>query len=130
MSEPEGLVPWLRALLEYDLEGWRSRERAYLPRAEHEDKYLYARAREHAARCEAELAVLDEHYILTRDDRNEAYEEFSVVTIGGANKGFGCVTCHYYGQGGVKGYGYCRTVRLVGYGYRFRPGYREAEWKP
>lgn len=80
-------------------------------------------------RCEAELAILDEHYILTRDDRNEDYEDFCVVSIGGANKDRGCVTCHYYGQGGVKGYGYCRTVRLLGWGYRHRDGYQEG-WGP
>lgn len=85
--------------------------------------------RDTIARCEAELAILDEHYILWRHDTNEAYEEFSVVSIGSANQDHGCVTCHYYGQGGVKGYGYCRTVRHLGYGYKFRDGYRE-EWKP
>ena len=78
------------------------------------------------ARCEAELAILDVHYILTRDDRSEAYEEFSVVSIGGANQDRGCVTCHYYGQGGVKGYGICRTVRLLAGGYRHRPGFPAA----
>lgn len=85
--------------------------------------------RDTITRCEAELAILDVHYILWRHDTSEAYEEFSVVAVGGADKDHGCVTCHYYGQGGVKGYGYCRTVRLLGYGYRFRDGYRE-EWKP
>jgi len=81
------------------------------------------------ARLEAELAILDEHYILTSDDRNPAYEEFSVVRIGGANKDSGCITCHYYGQGGVKGYGICHTVRLLASGYKHRRGYEEAAWK-
>jgi hypothetical protein len=85
--------------------------------------------RDTIARCEAELAILDEHYILWVHDTNEAYEEFSVVSIGGANKDHGCVTCHYYSQGGVKGYGYCRTVRLLASAYRHCDGYRE-EWKP
>ena len=75
------------------------------------------------ARCEAELAILDEHYILASDDRNPDYEEFSVVKIGGADSDRGCVTCHYYAQGGEKGYGICRTVRLLAGGYRYRPGF-------
>jgi hypothetical protein len=77
------------------------------------------------ARCEAELAILDEHYILWTTDSNEAYEEFSVVRIGGADRDHGCVCCHYYGQGGVKGYGICRTVRAVASAYRHREGYAE-----
>ena len=85
------------------------------------------------ARCEAELAILDEHFILTNENRIEAYEEFSVVpwgAKGGAgDQGSGCVTCHYYGMGGVKGYGICRTVRLLASGYKHRPGYREEDWK-
>jgi hypothetical protein len=79
------------------------------------------------ASCEADLAILDEHYILTRDDENEDYADWSVVTIGGADRDRGCATCHYYGQGGVKGYGRCRTVRALGSAYRFGPGWRE-EW--
>ena len=83
------------------------------------------------ARCEAELAILDEHYILYRDDTNELYEEFSVCYppgIPGMN--CGCVTCHYIGHGGVKEYGICRTVKLLASAYRRRPGYREEDWKP
>ena len=80
------------------------------------------------ARCEAELAILDEHYILFKDDRNPDYDEFSVVKIGGADGDSGCITCHYYGMGGVKGYGICRTVRLLAAGYRHHPGYAEAGW--
>jgi hypothetical protein len=85
------------------------------------------------ADCEAKLAILDEHYILwaagSGVSNPEQYDEFSVVPVGGANKDHGCVRCHYYGMGGVKGYGYCRTVKILASGYRFRPGYRE-EWKP
>ena len=87
--------------------------------------------RNEAARCEAELAILDEHYILYRDDTNELYEEFSVCYppgIPGMN--CGCVTCHYIGHGGVKEYGICRTVKLLASAYRRRPGYREEDWKP
>jgi Family of unknown function (DUF6221) len=79
------------------------------------------------ARCEAELAILAEHRILWRGGTDPANEEFSVISIGGADQDHGCMNCHYYGQGGVKGYGYCRTVRLLASGYRHRPGYRE-EW--
>ena len=76
------------------------------------------------ARCEAELAILDEHYILHREDRSEAYEEFSVTPHPGAGGcDFGCVTCHYRGMGGVWGKGYCRTVKFLAGGYRYRPGF-------
>jgi Family of unknown function (DUF6221) len=77
------------------------------------------------ADCEAKLAILDEHYILFADDQNEAYEEFSVVRVGGADQDHGCVTCHCYGQGAAKGYGYCRTVRALASAYRYRDGYEE-----
>jgi hypothetical protein len=81
------------------------------------------------ARCEAELAILDEHYILwsagSGISNPEQYDEFSVVPVGGANQDHGCVCCHYYGMGGVKGYGVCRTVRLLAGGYRHRDGYAE-----
>jgi len=82
------------------------------------------------ADCESDLAILGEHYILTTSDRNEAYEEFSVVRIGGADRDHGCVTCHYYGMGGVKGYGICRTVKAVASGYRHHPGWAEHWGEP
>jgi hypothetical protein len=86
--------------------------------------------RDTIARCEMELGILEAHYILTRDDRSEAYEEFSVTPHPGAGGcDYGCVTCHYQGMGGVWGKGYCRTVRLLGSAYRYQPGYRE-EWAP
>jgi len=79
------------------------------------------------ARCEAELAILDLHYILHRDDTNELYGEFSVTPHPGANRSdFGCVTCHYRGMGGVWGKGYCLTVSILAKGYRHRLGYAEA----
>jgi hypothetical protein len=81
------------------------------------------------ADCEAKLAILDEHYILRSSDTNEAYEEFSVVPWGvkggSGDQDSGCVTCHYYGMGGVKGYGICRTVRLLLAAYKHRSGYDE-----
>lgn len=85
------------------------------------------------ADCEAKLGILGEHYILTKDDRTEAYEGFSVYgdsrTAHVYDQDFGCVTCHYYSQGAVKGLGYCRTIRHLASGYQRRPGYRE-EWRP
>jgi hypothetical protein len=75
--------------------------------------------RDTIARCEAELAVLDEHtpYVTT--------EPFN---------GRRCVRCasdKAYPSGVAIMEAFpCRTVRLIGYAYRFRPGYREAEWKP
>jgi hypothetical protein len=83
------------------------------------------------ARCEAELAILDEHYILYRGDTNEAYAEFSVCYppgIPGLN--CGCVTCHYIGQGGVHEYGICRTVKFLASSYQHWGGYREEDWRP
>jgi hypothetical protein len=71
------------------------------------------------AGCEFELALLDEHipYVTT--------EPFN---------GRRCVRCasdKAYPSGVAVMEAYpCCTVRLLGYGYRFRPGYREAEWKP
>ncbi len=82
---------------------------------------------------EAKRAIMAEHFILTNENRDEAYEEFSVVpwgAKGGAgDQGAGCVTCHYYGMGGVKGYGICRTVRLLAAIWSDHPDYRD-EWKP
>ena len=118
---------WLRKQIKIDLNRWRGREAAYAPHVVREGEYWWHEAREHADRCEALLAILDEHYILVRDNQNEAYEEFSVVKIGGADRDRGCVTCHYYGQGGVKGYGRCRTVRLLAAAYQHREGF-QMEW--
>jgi hypothetical protein len=82
------------------------------------------------ARCEAELAILDEHYILRNGDMNEAYEQFSIISPPFPPRDCGCVTCHYASQGGVNGYGICRTVKFLASAYRHRPGYREEDWKP
>jgi hypothetical protein len=74
--------------------------------------------RDTIARCEAELAVLDEHAIVRvgyKDSRG--IDRLSCE----------CATC---GLGGPPDSYPCQTVRLLGCGYRFRPGYREAEWKP
>ena len=114
-------VAWLRKQIEGDGKSAAARLRRKMSAD-------YRRVQmEKLARAKAELAILDEHYILTNENRIEAYEEFSVVpwgAKGGAgDQGSGCVTCHYYAQGGVKGYGICRTVRLLTTGYRHRPGF-------
>lgn len=83
-----------------------------------------AAADQHAA----DLAILREHYILTRDDSHPAYQEFSVVPAGPTDHGCGCVCCHYRGMGAIKAYGPCRTVRLIAQRYRRNPGWQE-EWE-
>jgi hypothetical protein len=66
--------------------------------------------RDTIARCETELAILDEH-------RPE----------GGAVPGeVCCITCGDFPQVLYP----CRTVRLVASGYKHWPGYREEDWKP
>jgi Family of unknown function (DUF6221) len=86
--------------------------------------------RDAIARCEAELAILDEHYILYRSDTSEKYEQYSIISPPFPPMDCGCVTCHYASQGGVNGYGICRTVKYVASGYRHKPGYREEDWRP
>jgi hypothetical protein len=125
----DDLTAWLRRIIGPEMASERERAAHFESVAEREGEYHWFEARENAARLEAELAILDEHYILTRDDRDEAYEEFSIIPRGGANQDRGCVTCHYEAMGGVRGAGVCRTVKLLGTGYRHRPGYQEA-WKP
>ena len=78
------------------------------------------------ARCEAELAILDEHYILYEGDRNPKYEQYSIMPPPFPPEDCGCVTCHYGSRGGVGGYGICRTVRLLAGGYKHRPGFPAA----
>lgn len=83
------------------------------------------------ARCKTELALLDEHRLVIADRGNGAHPVYRVVnenpdTAAVENAGRSCdVDCracrvHYP----------CRTIRLIGRGYRHWPGYREAEWKP
>lgn len=101
-----------------------------IPEMAHIERHSPARA---LREVEAKRAILAEHFILTNENRIEAYEEYSVVpwgAKGGAgDQGSGCVTCHYYGMGGVKGYGICRTVRILAAVYSDHPDYRQ-EWKP
>lgn len=98
--------------------------------------------RDTIARCEFELAVLDEHATVRRGQDEDFFRRglkviagrmppgVGLVTIGEFAGDFGCVTCHYERGGHVQGFGYCNTVRLLGRAYRFEDGYREAEWKP
>jgi Family of unknown function (DUF6221) len=110
MSDGE-LVAWLRRVITADLSDWRDREAHFLSVAEREGEYHYFEAREQVARCEAELAILDEH------------QPASVPQMAWR----GCGTCK--DPSGWPAMFPCRTVRLLASGYRNRPGYREA-WKP
>jgi len=69
------------------------------------------------ARCEAELAILDEHG-----------PEFTDYIDGdGIERGtWECSMCE---PGGTPDNYPCKTVRLLASGYRHRPGYEEAGWK-
>ncbi|MGC5012546.1 DUF6221 family protein [Streptosporangium sp. DT93] len=66
------------------------------------------------ARCEVELLLLDEHAA--------AADPYSPT-------GFVCKTCNDGGLPVEPACSPCRTVRLLAYGYRHRPGWRE-EWRP
>lgn len=75
--------------------------------------------------CEAELAILDEH----ASDGDE--REPQCVRCADTHPGH--CECGWQSLGGehsraARPYP-CLTVRLIGYGYRHRPGYLE-EWKP
>jgi hypothetical protein len=71
--------------------------------------------RDTIARCDAELAILDEH---------QAYP----ATYPGEYD-FGCPRCSpHAGDGIVDPPGWCPTVKHLASGYQFRPGYQEA-WK-
>lgn len=78
--------------------------------------------RDTIARCEAELGLLRQHKHLPT--RTGAY---------GTPFTFGCETCHEMadpdGNSDVMADGWCETVCLLGYAYRFRDGWKE-EWAP
>ena len=75
----------------------------------------------------AKRAILAEHYILARGDRNPVYEQFSIISPPFPPEDCGCVTCHYASHGGVNGYGICRTVRALAAIWSDHPGYGK-EW--
>lgn len=63
------------------------------------------------AQCEADLLTLDEHkhYLANAPDSADNVADF------------GCGTCHVHPHdGGTCGEGWCRTIRLLAWGYRFR----------
>lgn len=70
------------------------------------------------ARCEFELAVLDEH---------PPFEGGLIDEM--PTTGTVCRWCSYGPMNLGDPYP-CRTVRRLGYAYRFKDGYREADWKP
>jgi hypothetical protein len=77
------------------------------------------------ARCEAELAILDEH--ASDGDRIDP------ECVGCAARHPASCECGWQSAGGqhwrtAAPYP-CRTVRLLASGYKHRPGYREEDWK-
>jgi hypothetical protein len=73
--------------------------------------------RDTIARCESELAILDEHV---------PYD----CTWPGGSRCTVCASSGTYPNGvAIMAAFPCRTIRLIGHGYRYRPGYLEA-WKP
>lgn len=128
-----------------DLENWQDATIGIPDTAPYEDPRfagMFAHCAQHVemnqprnviADCEADRAILREHYILwaagSGVPNDEQYDEYSVVTAGipggAGDQGMGCVTCHYKGFGAVQGYGICRTVKAVATGYRHRDGYAQ-----
>ena len=95
MSASDDPVAWLRQLLERCLE-------------HHRQVAGSNDAGEQTARCEAELAILDEHHYMNLGD---------------------CGRCRGYGPHSLFMPYPCTTVRLLASGYKHRPGYREEDWK-
>lgn len=67
------------------------------------------------------INVLDEHVHIRKDGvlltpggwSEEVKELYEVYSIYGGDRDFGCTRCHYYSQGAVHGYGWCRTVKAI-----------------
>lgn len=116
------LVAWLRPKIERDLREWRDSEAHFKAVREREGDYHYFEARERVAQLKAELAVLDLHAPVAVGSWEECGE------CGPNNQGSTLIAVP--GDGDDFFHFPCKTVRLLGYGYRFRPGYRKAEWKP
>lgn len=116
-SESGEFATWLRKQIVDDLRKWRALEAAYLPDVEREGEVLWQEARERADGFEAQLAILSEH---------ESYQCSNP-------EGLRCDRCasnQAYPSGAAIHEAYpCRTIRLLGSGYKHRPGYRE-EWRP
>ena len=77
--------------------------------------------RDTIARCEAELAVLDLHTPVAVGSWDECGE------CGPNNQGSELIAVP--GDGDDFFHFPCKTARLISYGYRYRPGYRQ-EWRP
>ena len=109
MTAVPDLAAWLREVVTADREFWSKRAADLLPDVEREGEYWYFEARERAARCEAELAILDEH----ASDGDQVDPECT-----------GCAARHpEYCECDTAAPWPCRTVRLLGSGYRHRAGY-------
>jgi Family of unknown function (DUF6221) len=72
--------------------------------------------RDTIARCEAELAILDEH-------ATKVYRGAVSMFL----DDYWCQTCDVPGDQPARTW--CRTVRLLASGYQHRPGYQES-WRP
>jgi len=66
------------------------------------------------ARCEAELAILDEHQHVPASYKVPQFP---------SNPPFGCIICGRNDDGTIAPVGWCATVRLLASGYKHRPGY-------
>jgi hypothetical protein len=104
----DALTAWLRAEIERDRDDAAHRLRLSRMTAAHRGRLMEKRDR-----ALAELAILDEY--------QAARVVMEAVRSDPGGIGPGVFAC-------VKALG--RAVALLGYGYRYRPGYREAEWKP
>jgi hypothetical protein len=101
----DGLAEWLHGIIESDLSQWRGREARLLALRRQEGQHRdYYEAQERVARLEADLAILDLYEKQAAKEFDNAMEEDRTWTLS-------------------------PVVRLLGHGYRFRSGYREA-WKP
>ena len=92
--------------------------------------------RERVADCKAKLAILDEHRLVVADrglpEQGQSHGSgYRIVWDNPTAKqiadaasmwhNLDCPTCRVRFP--------CRTVRLLGGGYRHRPGYKEEDWK-
>ena len=122
MEAVNDLAAWLRPKIEADLREWRERKAHFQRTREREGDFHYFEARERVDRCRAELAIIREHEHART--RTGAY---------GTPFDFGCTQCHEMsdpdGNADVRPDGWCETLCLLGYGYRYRGGWRR-EWAP
>jgi len=105
-SSDEESVAWLRAEIGSDLGRWRATAKGLeldLPL----EAVPYLEARDHAARCEAALAMLDAHP--------------PVQEMGPLGEIITRCACQRWPESFP-----CCTVRLLGSGYKYRTGFPEA----